>query len=79
VPKASASAGNGADRVRRPGSDDSFPNLCSAGASAAMWVRARRLVGHGKRPPVAVVALAWELAGFVWAAVTQVIPAVHAA
>jgi transposase len=29
--------------------------------------RYRHLVGHGKRPPVAVVALARELAGFVWA------------
>lgn len=32
--------------------------------------RYRHLVGHGKRPPVAVVALARELAGFVWAALT---------
>ena len=36
--------------------------------------RYRHLVGHGKRPPVAVVALARELAGFVWAALTQAGP-----
>jgi len=29
--------------------------------------RYRHLVGHGKRPTVAVTALARELAGFVWA------------
>lgn len=33
--------------------------------------RYRHLVGHGKRPPVAVVALARELVGFLWAALTQ--------
>jgi transposase len=33
--------------------------------------RYRQLVGHGNRPPVAVVALARELLGFVWAALTQ--------
>lgn len=33
--------------------------------------RYRHLVGHGKRAPVAVVALARELAGFLWAALTQ--------
>ena len=32
--------------------------------------RYRHLVGHGKRPPVAVVALARELSAFVWAALT---------
>ncbi len=32
--------------------------------------RYRHLVGHGKRPPVAVVAIARELVGFVWAAPT---------
>ncbi len=32
--------------------------------------RYRHLVGHGKRPPVAVVAIARELVGFVWAALT---------
>ena len=31
----------------------------------------RHLVGHGKRPPVAVVAVARELVGFVWAALTR--------
>ena len=41
--------------------------------------RDRHLVGHGKRPPVAVVALARELVGFVWAAVTPAVPAAHAA
>lgn len=33
--------------------------------------RYRHLVGHGKRPPVAVVACARELVGFVWAALTR--------
>jgi transposase len=33
--------------------------------------RYRHLVGHGKRPTVAVAAVARELAGFVWAAMTQ--------
>jgi len=33
--------------------------------------RYRYLVGHGKRPPVAVAAVARELVGFLWAAMTQ--------
>jgi hypothetical protein len=33
--------------------------------------RYRHLIGHGKRPPVAVVACARELVGFLWAALTQ--------
>jgi transposase len=33
--------------------------------------RYRQLVGHGKRPPVAVVAVARELVGFLWATLTQ--------
>ena len=33
--------------------------------------RYRHLIGHGKRPPVAVVAVARELVGFLWAAMTQ--------
>jgi len=33
--------------------------------------RYRHLVGHGKRPPVAVTAIARELVGFLWAAMTQ--------
>lgn len=37
--------------------------------------RYRHLVGHGKRPPVAVAAVARELAGFVWAAMTRQVPA----
>jgi hypothetical protein len=32
--------------------------------------RYRHLVGHGKRAPVAVAAVARELVGFVWAAMT---------
>lgn len=36
--------------------------------------RYRHLVGHGKRPPVAVVACARELAGFVWAVLRDAIP-----
>jgi len=39
--------------------------------------RYRHLIGHGKRPPVAVVAVARELVGFLWAAMTQ--PAVAVA
>ena len=35
--------------------------------------RYRHLVGHGKRPTVAVAAVARELAGFVWAAMTQAV------
>jgi len=38
--------------------------------------RYRHLVGHGKRPPIAVVAVARELVGFLWAAMT--LPAVAA-
>jgi transposase len=41
--------------------------------------RYRHLVGHGKRPPVAVVAIARELVGFVWAALTQTVPRAQAA
>jgi transposase len=41
--------------------------------------RYRHLVGHGKRPPVAVVAIARELAGFLWAALTQAKPGLQAA
>jgi transposase len=33
--------------------------------------RYRHLVGHGKRPPVATAAVARELVGFIWAAMTQ--------
>jgi transposase len=33
--------------------------------------RYRHLVGHGKRSPVAVVAVARELVGFIWAAMTR--------
>jgi transposase len=33
--------------------------------------RYRHLIGHGKRPPIAVVAVARELVGFIWAAMTQ--------
>jgi Transposase IS116/IS110/IS902 family len=40
--------------------------------------RYRHLIGHGKRPPVAVVAVARELVGFLWAAMTQPTVAVAA-
>jgi transposase len=33
--------------------------------------RYRHLVGHGKRAPIAAVAVARELAGFLWAAMTR--------
>ena len=38
-----------------------------------------RGVGRGKRPPVAVVALARELAGFVWAVLRAAVPVPAAA
>jgi len=41
--------------------------------------RYRHLVGHGKQPPVAVVAIARELVGFLWAALTRTEPAAQAA
>lgn len=41
--------------------------------------RYRHLVGHGKRPPVAVVACARELVGFLWAALTHPDPVALAA
>jgi transposase len=41
--------------------------------------RYRHLVGHGKRPPVAVVAIARELVGFLWAALMQGAPAAEVA
>ena len=41
--------------------------------------RYRHLVSHGKRPPVAVVACARELVGFLWAALTQPAPVALAA
>ncbi len=41
--------------------------------------RYRHLVGRGKRPPVAVVAIARELVGFLWAALTQGAPAAQVA
>jgi transposase len=41
--------------------------------------RYRYLLGHGKRPPVAVVAIARELVGFLWAALTRTEPATQAA
>lgn len=36
--------------------------------------RYRHLLGRGKRPPVAVVAIARELVGFLWAAMTRTAP-----
>jgi len=36
--------------------------------------RYRHLLGHGKRPPVAVTAVARELVGFLWAAMTRSAP-----
>jgi hypothetical protein len=41
--------------------------------------RYRHLVGHGTRPPVAVVAPARNLVGFLWAALTQADPGALAA
>jgi transposase len=40
-------------------------------AQQRLHQRYRHLVGHGKRPPVAVAAVARELVGFIWAAMTQ--------
>src|SRR5262245_17149467 len=36
--------------------------------------RYRHLVGHGKRAPIAIIAVARELVGFLWAAMTRVAP-----
>lgn len=36
--------------------------------------RYRHLVGHGKRAPIAIIAVARELVGFLWAAMTRVDP-----
>ena len=41
--------------------------------------RYRHLIGRGKRPPVVVAAVARELVGFLWAALTRPRPAVPAA
>lgn len=41
--------------------------------------RYRHLIGHGKRPPVAVVAVARELLGFIWAALRPAVTAPFAA
>jgi len=41
--------------------------------------RYRHLVGHGKRPPVAVVAIARELVGFLWAVLARPAPLAQAA
>jgi transposase len=54
------------------------PTACRTQASRAqqrLHRRYRHLVGHGKRPPVAVTAIARELVGFIWAAMTQHSPA----
>lgn len=48
-------------------------------AQGRLHRRYRHLVGHGKRPPVAVVAIARELVGFLWAALTAMAPAAPAA
>jgi transposase len=50
------------------------PRECVAQAWRAqqrLHRRYRHLVGHGKRPPVAVTAIARELVGFIWAAMTH--------
>src|SRR5262249_56786892 len=41
--------------------------------------RYRHLVGHGKRLPVAVAAIARELVGFLWAAMTRLEMRTHVA
>jgi transposase len=40
-------------------------------AQQRLHQRYRHLLGHGKRPPVAVAAVARELVGFIWAAMTR--------
>jgi transposase len=40
-------------------------------AQQRLHQRYRHLVGHGKRPPVAIAAVARELGGFIWAAMTR--------
>jgi hypothetical protein len=75
-PRAERGRGSGARSPALPGRG--APRCRAVAASAAAWRaqqrlhrRYRHLVGHGKRPPVAVVAVARELVGFVWAAMTQ--------
>jgi transposase len=54
------------------------PTACLSQAWRAqqrLYRRYRHLVGHGKRPPVAVAAVARELVGFIWAAMTPLTPA----
>ena len=48
-------------------------------AQCRLHRRYRHLIGHGKRPPVAVVACARELVGFLWAALTQTAAVARAA
>jgi len=48
-------------------------------AQCRLHRRYRHLVGHGKRPPVAVVAIARELVGFLWAALSRVARVAQAA
>ena len=58
--------------LRRRTADQPAPVVSHAWrAQQRLHRRYRHLVGHGKRPPVAVVAVARELVGFVWAAMTQ--------
>ena len=65
-----APAGRGALRERSQGQP---PRVVGHAwrAQQRLHQRYRHLIGHGKRPPVAVVAVARELVGFLWAAMTQ--------
>ena len=71
-----ATAPRSAGRWRRAAQGQ--PTACRTQAWRAqqrLHRRYRHLVGHGKRPPVAVTAVARELVGFIWAAMTQQSPA----
>jgi transposase len=60
------------DRLARHTADQAPAVVAEAWrAQQRLHRRYRHLVGHGKRPTVAIAAMARELAGFVWAAMTQ--------
>jgi transposase len=67
------------DRLARHTAEQPPPIVAEAWrAQQRLHRRYRHLVGHGKRPTVAVTALARELVGFVWAAMTRPSPGVAA-
>ena len=69
----------GAALARRSQGQPSSVRAQAWRAQLRLHRRYRHLVGHGKRPSVAIVALARELVGFLWAAVTLPDPVALAA